>query len=555
MDFSAFAADDFDVLEWVNAAVEHAGAGAATSSPSSPTTAAAASPRADHDAQLSTQVMKLQLLSQDLNSSIAYSMKQLLELLPAATRGLNQMQETLTALDSSVQGLGSVLDDANSRFEGDRASSSILQLEQLDTVKKNMTRCSDRLREAANWKRQLREAQRALIHPAGSVTSSTLVQVSSLIESLDRSRGVLHDMPGSAGRDDTFAQLRTKFKALLDTQLDGVLKAYAAGSSKPEAAKTSGNPAATTAAAGVVGGAPTATTAQAAARDPSDELRSFVEIYVKLGWTTNLHEQYASVICSSKVDDVWKKHSNSFSHHLQPAHSQLSSSTTTSRQRDLLSARQRASSDRRALGTFLRGVLVALRHECDEAARRFFTSVDSSASAALAMIQCSARLVAKRLSQLVDPVSSTNAGPARGPRQGAGTFSSPGVSSGDEHYEQEVFRGFFEETSVFATGLLRRAADSCGRRSQMPSKPHNSIDAVQRKLLNILSEPFGVDGRAVAVQEIRYALRGCQLVGCNSNCTDTMHDRLLRANSLCVFLVWFFDNARCIEQQVAELGE
>jgi len=432
MDFSAFASDEFDVVEWVDHVVKQS-------------TQDSDKAGAENEAFLATQAMKLQLLSQDLNSSIAYSMSQLITLLPGATRGISQMQMKLDELQRSLKTVKADLDDTNSQFEGE-ANESIVQLEQLDTVKRNMTLCNDRLREAANWKRELREAQRALINPASSFTRSSLLSLSALFESLSRSQVVLRDMPGSEMRETTLASLKQKFKSVLDSHLRDSLRLLVSSepvhsSSQMSSSKHSG------------GGA--------GVNEDVQDITAFVRIFEQLGWSSELHDVYAQAIIGARLDGLWQQHSANFSSAHGASHNSHS-------------VKQRVSADSRALSNYLRGVLLAVRRECDGGVRRQFGTLTGSEGAEHAILRVAANLVSERVGHVLNAHLASSRGTAE-----------------EEIGALDRLLAYFDAVSAFAIGLLRRLKSSA------------TSAALKRQLLLSLSSQFKFDAQETVNREIR----------------------------------------------------
>jgi len=172
-DVSAFGRDDYDAVAWVNKVLEGKPGDAAM------------------DAHISAVSMKLQILSADLNDDLERAMGDLVSALPRASAEAERVEGLAEALRND---LGRV--DGRLQTLEASTSSSVLVLERLDLLKRNMETCSETLTEAARWSALVRECH-------GAFAASALRKVASQLEALHRSERVLRNVPGGGERSKT----------------------------------------------------------------------------------------------------------------------------------------------------------------------------------------------------------------------------------------------------------------------------------------------------------------------------------------------------------------
>jgi hypothetical protein len=165
VDFSGFSDADFNVKKWINASLIHSsgGAGAGVAAP------------AQVDANLSTIMMKIQLLSQDCHSVIDDLSSNLLLNMPRVLHESERIASDSLALRTVIRGIQSKLDE----IEGHSAQSVqvglrvqhggytnilcnsvvIQELDTLDQVKTRMETALLMLREAGRFDSRLTRLQ------------------------------------------------------------------------------------------------------------------------------------------------------------------------------------------------------------------------------------------------------------------------------------------------------------------------------------------------------------------------------------------------------------
>tara|TARA_B110000208_G_scaffold56615_1_gene74356 strand:- start:193 stop:2385 length:2193 start_codon:yes stop_codon:yes gene_type:complete len=192
--FQSFGEDEFDKKAWVNTALAGLTRDEST------------------DAHIANMAMKLQLLSQDLSVSTQTCMAQVAASMPRTVREIRHIDEQSRALRSEITVITRLLD-------GMAAADQIDRLQELDATHGNMSECAERLQQAAQWGKQVRDVERALSACERSVSIDSLAAIAQQLGALSASFAALAGMPGTAKRQQTLDRDMDRFESIVLPEL------------------------------------------------------------------------------------------------------------------------------------------------------------------------------------------------------------------------------------------------------------------------------------------------------------------------------------------------
>lgn len=212
---------DFDVntdmKEWINNTIrnfqEQEEQSSATEDPSS-------AGQSSIDTYISKLIMKLQLRSQDLSSSIQSSCSTILANLQTNTaRELDRVSKDAGELNIA---LGKLTDNVSAQLleEGSSdapQSNPAETLEHLHTINSNLTQCIKLLNEANNWQRLAGEVE-------AMFATQNLTGVAQHLSAMQQSLGLLEGMPESEKRAAKLEEMQNKLHKLIVPGLRGALE-------------------------------------------------------------------------------------------------------------------------------------------------------------------------------------------------------------------------------------------------------------------------------------------------------------------------------------------
>jgi len=193
--FSKFGSPNFDVVQWVNQTVEFG------------------QRQESVDAFLSTHVMKLQLLGQEVSSALEQTSAQLQYSLPKSVREIETTKREVSALQSSVAAVVVSL----TQVEGDTLETSTA-LAELDRVRHKITQASETLRHAEH----LISAQSRVNEVLGS---GELLNIAELLDGMQQSIESLSGLPEFADAQKQVDAARAQLSSLVGPQMDQALAA------------------------------------------------------------------------------------------------------------------------------------------------------------------------------------------------------------------------------------------------------------------------------------------------------------------------------------------
>ncbi|CAB4019866.1 conserved oligomeric Golgi complex subunit 7-like [Paramuricea clavata] len=189
MDFSKFSDDNFEVKQWVNAALKRK------------------DENTELDAHASGLVMKLQLFIQEVNNALEETSTQSLNNMPRVLRELEVIRQEATLLKEQMR---LVKDDIKAVEQN--TSESMKMLLDLDEVKSRIQSASHALQEADNWTTLSADVDKVFL-------SGNYREIAKKLVGMHRSLVVLHDVPDYNERHKLLEGLKNKLEALLSPKL------------------------------------------------------------------------------------------------------------------------------------------------------------------------------------------------------------------------------------------------------------------------------------------------------------------------------------------------
>ncbi|CAM9292102.1 unnamed protein product [Chrysoparadoxa australica] len=192
------------------------------------------------DGGMEAVITKLELHSADINNELERSMVEIMANVPRTVRELDRAERAVQDLGADLVKLTVQLEDVDRG-----ANAHVDLLARLDLTKSNMEQCVVTLREAANWSALVRGVHTCL-------ASGDLRRAAEKLEGMTKSLEVLQGMPEAKSREETLADLQGSFESQVKPQLHTALLSGSAV-----------------------------------------ELRTYVDLYHKLGKDEVLHAEYA----------------------------------------------------------------------------------------------------------------------------------------------------------------------------------------------------------------------------------------------------------------------
>ncbi|KXJ29523.1 conserved oligomeric Golgi complex subunit 7 [Exaiptasia diaphana] len=189
MDFSKFSDQNFDVKEWVNAALR------------------SRDEKTPMDAHASTLVMKLQLFIQEVNNSLEETSIQCVNCIPRVSREIENLRHEAALLKEQMH----LVKEDIKKVEENTAQSMKLLME-LDAVKSRMQSASQGLQEADNWTTLSSDVEKVF-------ESGNIKEISAKLVGMHKSLTVLQDVPDYAERRRLLEGLKNKLEALLSPKI------------------------------------------------------------------------------------------------------------------------------------------------------------------------------------------------------------------------------------------------------------------------------------------------------------------------------------------------